>query len=215
MPFLTRFTRTWTSASRWPATAGRPALDREAHGGAARGALVLERADGFPRHVGGIEGLDLARPAAGEVEEASHEARGAERLALDLLDERAARVVARRLVQEQPREPGDAGERRVHLVRHARRERPERVQALAVGERLLEPRRFRRVDEDEDARARARGQRPGTARRRRSGRACRSRGRPRGARAAAGPTDPAGGSRMRGSRGARRPRARRAPRTRG
>ena len=83
---------------------------REVHveGDAPPAHVVLEGAARLPDEVSRVERRHVARAAAGEVEEAPDEARGAERLPLDLLDDGPPRVVGRGLVEEEAGEARDA-----------------------------------------------------------------------------------------------------------
>src|SRR5205085_1747994 len=85
-----------------------------------------------------------------EVEQVVDEVRGAERLLLHFLQQPVFRIVGRRLGEEELRVRGDAGERRVDLVRDAGREEAERSQALLVLQLALEAHALGDVADDDD-----------------------------------------------------------------
>ena len=94
--------------------------------------------------------------------------RRAERLPLHLLQDRVARIAGRRVREQHLGVGGEAGDRRVDLVRDAGGEHAERGEPLALGERPLGADAVGHVVDEDDAAVRARR---GTPRPRRAGRA--------------------------------------------
>ena len=83
-------------------------------------------------------------------EQAVDDARGAERLLLDLLEQLGARIARVGLLEQHLRVARDAGERRVDLVRDARGEQAERGHLLGDAQLLFELRALGDVLEDDD-----------------------------------------------------------------
>ena len=83
--------------------------------------------------------LAARRPWPGQREQAVDDLGGAERLALDLLEQRRLRIGRIGAVQQHLREARDAGQRRVHFVGDAGREEADRRHLLRDLQLLFEP----------------------------------------------------------------------------
>ena len=86
-----------------------------------------------------IELPALVRALPGEVEQPVDDVRGAEGLPLDLLEQGVARIVLGGVGEQHLGVARDAGQRRVHLVRHAGGEQAERGEPILLLECLFEP----------------------------------------------------------------------------
>ena len=101
--------------------------------------------------IGEIELATFCRALARNIQEVVDDSRGAKGLALHLLENRAVRITFGNLGEKHLRVARDPRDRRVHLMRHARREFAQSGEAILLAKRGFHGEAFGDVVHNQDA----------------------------------------------------------------